>query len=232
MYTPCKPRFKFDAREYRPDAPPPQQLDSVSLEPYVPARNTPATVQLHTRLPYRFGVLTAEPPAPPVSYSSQGTQTDPVVLAPEPACIAWPYVRSEESELRSDKIRLQRKVHALELRKQELLAEEKTPLEQLERAAEERRLSDEKARLEQFERAAEERTLPDEKALLEQLERAAEEKTRLEQLNMRRLERDQQSRQKLPQLPRVLSRPEPKSAKPATPAMPLARSRTHNRTGK
>jgi len=258
MYAPCRPRFKFDAREYRPDAPQEdaglrEQLDNVSLEPYVRESNTPAPVPLHTRLPRRLPVLTAEPlepPKPAVTYQDKDTQTDPVVVVPAPEKAAQDlylsHVRSEAAELRSDNIRLQREVDALTLAMKKLssaeerrLAEDKRRLEQLERAeeqtrreqleraarsAEERRLAEDKRRLE-LERAAEERRLAEEKSAEQ---RRLAEATRLEQL-----ERDRQARERLlPPVQPARAAARPKPAKPATPAVPLARTRTLKRTGK
>jgi hypothetical protein len=294
MYSKCRPRFNITASEYRPDAPQQdallhEQLVNVNLDQYVRESSAPAPVPLHTRLPRRFGLLTAEPlvpPKPAVTYQDKDTQTGPVVVVPAPEKAAqdlyMSHVRFEAAELRSDNIRLQREVDALTLAMKKLsvevqaarsaeerrLAEDKRRLEQLERAeeqtrreqleraarsAEERRLAEDKRRLEQLERAeeqtrreqleraAEEKTRleqlnmrrlerAEEQTRREQLERDAEEKTRLEQLNMRRIQRE--NRQRLPQLPRVHTRPGPKPAKTATPAVPLARTRTLNRTGK
>ena len=124
------------------------------------------------------------------------------------------YVRSEAAELRSDNIRLQREVDALRLDVHKLSAELHAA-----RSAEERRLAEDKTRREQLERA-------EEQTRREQLERAAEEvrlaeeKIRLNELNMRRLQREKEVRQTLPQLR--------KPAAPAQAAKPAARTRTYN----
>ena len=82
-------RPKFVISKYRPDVPvdesPDEPLDNVVLEPYVSKNKTPVSVALYTRLPRRLPVLTAEPlkPAPlkpPAVYTTQGTQTEPVVF--------------------------------------------------------------------------------------------------------------------------------------------------------
>ena len=259
MYAPCRPRFKFDAREYRPDAPQEdallrEQLDNVSLEPYVRERNTPAPVPLHTRLPRRLPLLTAEPlepPKPAVTYRDKETQTEPVVVvsAREVAAqdLYMSYVRSEAAELRSDKIRLQREVDALTLDMQKLsvelhaarsaeerrLAEDKRRLEQLERAKE-------KTRLEQLERAAEKRTLVQHKMHLEQLERVAEDKIRkqLEQkayecTNEYKIHQLLQPKAREPVKPVKPGAPaqaakKPVNAQPVKAAQALPRSRTFN----
>ena len=228
---------KFDATKYRPDVPEhavPTSADepvyNVTLEPYVPDRKKLLPPVLHTRT-HRFGALTAEPLKPAVVFTTQGTQTDDVVVSAAPESYMYvayqPYKRPEAAELLSENIRLQREVDALELRAEELrLAYEKISLEQQDaRAAEERRLAEHKMHLEQQDARAEERRLAEQKIQLEQLNARAEER-RLEQLNMRGLQNE--TRPKLPQL----ARQQPaKPAQPARPAQPPARTRTNNRAG-
>ena len=214
-----KPKFVLST--YRPDVPEhavPTSADepvyNVTLEPYVPDRKKLLPPVLHTRL-NRFGALTAEPLKPAVVFSTQGTQTDDVVVSAAPESYMYvayqPYKRPEAAELLSENIRLQREVDALELRAEELrLAYEKISLEQQDaRAAEERRLAEHKMHLEQQDARAEER--------------------RLQQLNMRGLQNE--TRPKLPQLARQQPAKPAKPAQPARPAQPPARTRTNNRTG-
>jgi hypothetical protein len=265
MYK-CRPRFNISAREYRPDAPQQdavllEQLANVSLEPYVRERNTPAPAPLHTCLPRRLPLLTAEPlepPKPAVTYQDKDTQTGPVVVVPAPEKAAqdlyMSHVRSEAAELRSDNIRLQREVDALTLAMKKLSVEV-----QAARSAEERRLAEDKRRLEQLERAeehtrreqleraarsAEERRLAEDRRRLE-LERAAEERRLAEEKSaeqrrlaeatrLEQLERDREARERLQRLlPRVQpARAAARLAKPATPAQPPVRARTLNRAAK
>jgi hypothetical protein len=214
-----RPSFTFKAREYRPPAPQVQD-EFEPLEPYVPKKKPlPVAVAIHTPL-NRLPVLTPEtlePPKPAVTYQDQETQTEPVVvtLAREVAAehLYMCHVRNDAAELRSDKIRLQREVDALTLDMQKLSVELHAA-----RSAEERRLAHDKSRREQLERA-------EEQTRREQLERAAEEvrlaeeKIRLNELNMRTLQREKQVRQTLP----LLRKP----AAPAQAAKPATRTRTY-----
>jgi hypothetical protein len=227
MYFPYRPRYKFDASEYRPDAPqddtPVEQAGNVSLEPFVRVKKAPR-VPIHTRL---FPVLTAEPPKPPVTYQDQETQTQPEVLASVPAEVIYvPFLRSEAAELLEEKIRLEQELDAVRLEVEKLSIELNAA-----RSAEERRLAEDKMRLEQLEHAKE-------KMRLEKLERAAEEvrlakeKTRLHELNMHTLQREKQVRQTLPLLrkpaaPAQAAR-KPVNTQPVKAAQALPRSRTFN----
>jgi len=258
MYK-CRPRFNISAREYRPDAPQEdallrEQLANVSLEPYVREQRPVPAPPLHMRIPRRLPQLTAEPPKPAVTYRDQETQTEPVVVDPAPVPASDPadlmhmcWLRNEAAELRADNSRLQREVDALTLAMKKLsvevqatrsaeerrLAQDKTRLEQLERAEEQTR----REKLERAARSAEERRLAEDSRRLE-LERAAEERRLAERLaeaaRLEQLERDREARERLQ---RLLPRAQParaaaRLAKPATPAQAPVRVRTLNRAAK
>jgi hypothetical protein len=114
MYNEYRPRYDVRkyVREYRPDAlhddTPVEQAGNVSLEPFVPVKKAPpVSGPLHTRLPRRLPVLTAEPSKPPVTYQDRETQTQPEVLASVLAEVIYvPFLRSEAAELLEEKIRL------------------------------------------------------------------------------------------------------------------------------
>jgi hypothetical protein len=137
MYKP-----KFDLRKYRADVPADdtpagadEPLDFATLEPYVPESKPQQPLPLHTRLPRRLGLLTAEPPKPAVVYRDQQTQTEPVRFASEPAAEdPYTYVaynRSDAAELRSENIRLQREVDDLRLAAETLSIEQDTEAAEL-----------------------------------------------------------------------------------------------------
>jgi hypothetical protein len=220
MSFPYRPWPKFDASEYRTDAlhddTPVEQAGNVSLEQFVPVKKAPpVSGPLHTRLPRRLPVLTAEPPKPPVTYQDRETQTQPEVLASVPAEVIYvPFLRSEAAELLEEKIRLEQELDAVRLEVEKLSIELNAT------------------------RSAEERSLAEDKMRLEQLEHAKE-KMRLHALNMHTLQREKQARQTLPLLRKpaapaqaaktpVKAAQVAKTAQPVKAAQALPRSRTFN----
>jgi hypothetical protein len=196
-----RPSFTFKAPEYRPPAP--QVHDDTPLEPYVPEkRPVPVAVPVHKRV-NRLPLLTPEtlePPKPAVVYkevacNTQGTQTEPVVFADD----LLNYREYREHRAYTEYFAAE---GARKEREAQALAEQ-------ERAAEERRLAENEAYMKVFDSpAATEIRAAANKKFLQQ---------HVEQHDKLKLEREQQARQKLPQLRR-----------PPTPGNPATRTRNYN----
>ncbi len=178
-----KPRSRFSALPYSPPAPLVQH-EFEPLEPYVPEkRPVPVAVPVHKRV-NRLPLLTPEtlePPKPAVVYNevacnTQGTQTEPVVFADDPA---YRIYRAHMDYQIAEGARKEREAQAL--------AEQ-------ERAAEERRLAENEAYMQVFDSPAAKELRAD--ANKKFLQKHVEKQDKL------KLEREQQARQKLPLLHR------------------------------